>query len=63
MTDRHWRDRDRFDREAGGRDRETPPRARDDVRTSSTDRPYPDRNQSGINYGHAGGSAEDRSVH
>ena len=62
MTDRHWRDRDHLDREAGGRDRDLPPRAGDDVRSPNTDRPYPDRDHSGISFGYAGGHSEDRSV-
>jgi hypothetical protein len=62
MTDRYWKDRDRFDR-ATVADRDVPPRAGDDVRSSNVDRPYPDRDYSGISYGYTGGHAEDRSVH
>jgi hypothetical protein len=63
MTDRHRRDRNRFDRQASGADRDIPHRAGDDVRSSRTDRPYPDRDYSGISDGYTGGHAEDRSVH
>ena len=62
MADRYWKDRDRFDR-ATVADRDAPPRAGDDVRNYSLDRPYPDPDYSGISYGYTGGHAEDRSVH
>jgi hypothetical protein len=62
MTDRYWKDRDRFDR-ATVADRDISPRAGEDVRNYNSDRPYPDRDYSGISYGHTGGHAEDRSVH
>jgi hypothetical protein len=62
MADRYWKDRDRFDR-ATAADRDAPPRAGEEVRNYDLDRPYPDRDYSGISYGHTGGHAEDRSVH
>ena len=62
MPDRDWKDRDRFDR-ATEVDRDSPPRAGEDVRNDNVDRPYPDPDYSGISYGSTGGHAEDRSVH
>jgi hypothetical protein len=62
MADRYWKDRDRFDC-ATAADREVPPRAGEVEVRNYLDRPYPDRDYSGISYGRTGGHAEDRSVH
>jgi hypothetical protein len=65
MADRHSEGRGRFNRAASTADRQFPPRAGEDVRNVSQDRPYPDRETrdfSGISYGITGGHAEDRSV-
>jgi hypothetical protein len=66
MADRHSEGRGRFTRAASTADRQVPPRAGEDVRNVSPDRPYPDRDTrdfGGTSYGSPGGHVEDRSVH